>query len=190
MSDFVPRSQRQRKEREKSKRSNNNRLPSKFDWLKAVVVALLLAIIVRGFFLEPTYVEGPSMQNTLKTGDKVLVNKFIYDLKDPERGEIIVFHSVEDKDLIKRIIALPGDTIEVKQNHVYINGKNIAEPYLASAITTSSFRSTKIPANHVFVMGDNRENSTDSRVLGPVAMDQVVGRAEVVYWPLSAWKWM
>lgn len=190
MGEFVPRSQRQREEHQQEKEDKKKRLPSKFDWLKAVVVALLLAIVIRGFFLEPTYVEGPSMQNTLKTGNKVLINKLVYDWKDPQRGEIIVFHSIENKDLIKRIIGLPGETISVKQNHVYINGKMIAEPYLASNTQTSDFPATKIPAGHLFVMGDNRVDSTDSRELGPVSISQVVGRADVVYWPVSAWKWI
>jgi signal peptidase I len=188
MSDFVSRSERQHKEREQTDHKNSKRSSSAFDWIKAVVIALLLAIVIRGFFFEPTYVQGPSMLNTMKTGDKVLINKFIYRLKNPERSEIIVFHTTSDKDLIKRVIGLPGDTIQVKQNKVYINGKLSPEQYLASFVQTSTFPLTKVPSNHLFVMGDNRQDSFDSREFGTIPIDQVVGRAEVIYWPFSEWK--
>ncbi|MXQ53205.1 signal peptidase I [Shimazuella alba] len=189
MGEFVSRSERQRKERlERKRQKNDNRSPSAFDWVKAIVVALILAVVIRGFFLEPTYVQGPSMLNTMQTGDKVIINKLIYRFKSPARGEIIVFHTQGEKDLIKRIIGLPGETIQVKNSRVYINGKMLSEPYLSFSTQTSTVPPTKIAAGHLFVMGDNRANSADSRDLGPIPIDQIVGRAEFIYWPISKWK--
>jgi signal peptidase I len=191
MGEFISRSERQRKERlERRKQKRDKRSSSAFDWVKAIVIALIVAVIIRGFFLEPTYVQGPSMLNTMKTGDKIIINKLIYWFKSPARGEVIVFHSKEDRDLIKRVIALPGDTIQVKNNHVYINGKILSEPYLTFSTQTSTIPPTKIAADHLFVMGDNRENSTDSRELGPISVDQILGRAEFIYWPVSEWKFL
>ncbi|MCH5584983.1 signal peptidase I [Shimazuella sp. AN120528] len=189
MSEFMSRSERQRKERlERRKQKRYKRSSNAFDWVKAVVIALVVAVIIRGFFLEPTYVQGPSMLNTMRTGDKIIINKLVYWFTSPARGEIIVFHSKEDRDLIKRVIGLPGDTIQVKNNHVYINGKILSEPYLTYSTQTSTIPLIKIPSNHLFVMGDNRENSTDSRELGPIPIDQIIGRAEFIYWPISEWK--
>ena len=167
MSEFISRSERQQREQLEKKKQKGDKSSSAFDWVKAVVIALLLAAVIRGFFLEPTYVQGPSMLNTMKTGDKVIINKLIYRFKSPARGEVIVFHTQVDRDLIKRVIGLPGDTIQVKNSRIYINDKLLPEPYLNFSTQTSTVPPTKISANHVFVMGDNRENSTDSRELGP-----------------------
>lgn len=191
MSEFIPRSERQRRERlERKRRKRDTRSSSAFDWVKAIVIALIVAVVIRGFFLEPTYVQGPSMLNTMKTGDKIIINKLIYWFTSPARGEVIVFHSIEGRDLIKRVIGLPGETIQVKDNHVYINGKILSEPYLTFSTQTSTIPPTKIAANHLFVMGDNRENSTDSRELGSIPIDQIIGRAEFIYWPVSEWKFL
>jgi signal peptidase I len=189
MSEFISRSERQQRERlERKKNKKGDRSSSAFDWVKAIVVALLLAVVIRGFVLEPTYVQGPSMLNTMKTGDKVIINKLIYRFVAPARGDVIVFHSSEERDLIKRVIGLPGETIQVKNNHVYINGKMLAEPYLTFSKQTSTVPLIKIPDNQLFVMGDNRENSMDSRELGTIPINQIIGRAEFIYWPISEWK--
>jgi signal peptidase I len=189
MSEFISRSERQRRERlERQRKKRKKSSSSAFDWVKAVIVALILAVVIRGFILEPTYVQGPSMLNTMKTGDKVIINKLIYRFKSPARGEIIVFHTPQDRDLIKRVIGLPGETIQVKNYRVYINGKLLQEPYLNFSTQTSTVPPTKIAANHLFVMGDNRLNSTDSRELGPIPIDEIIGRAEFIYWPISEWK--
>jgi signal peptidase I len=186
MSEFISRSERQRRERLERKQQRR-RSADAFDWLKVVIIALILAVVLRGFMLEPTYVQGPSMLTTMKTGDRIIINKLIYRFTTPARGEIIVFHTPKE-DLIKRVIALPGETIEAKNGRVYVDGKLLSEPYLSPNTKTTSIPRTKIPAGHWFVMGDNRINSMDSRDLGPVAFDQIVGRAELIYWPIKEWK--
>jgi signal peptidase I len=186
MSEFISRSERQRRERLERKQQER-KSSGAFDWLKVIIIALILAVVLRGFMLEPTYVQGPSMLTTMKTGDRIIINKLIYRFTTPARGEIIVFHTPEE-DLIKRVIALPGETIEAKNGRVYVNGKILSEPYLSPTTQTSNIPQTKVPAGHLFVMGDNRANSMDSRELGPIALDQIVGRAELIYWPIAEWK--
>jgi signal peptidase I len=124
------------------------------------------------------------------TGDLVLVNKLIYKMREPERGEIVVFHESKDKDFIKRVIALPGETVEAKNNKILINGKIVDEPYLSDHMRTMDFDEVQVPQGKVFVLGDNRLNSTDSRVIGAVSMSQLVGRAEFIYWPVFEMKWL
>ncbi|MGI6475123.1 MAG: signal peptidase I [Thermoactinomyces vulgaris] len=160
------------------------------DWVRAFVIAVLLAVLIRIFVFEPFAVSGPSMEETMYTGDLVLVNKLIYKLREPERGEIVVFHESKDKDFIKRVIALPGETVEAKNNKILINGKIVDEPYLSDDMRTMDFDEVQVPQGKVFVLGDNRLNSTDSRVIGAVSMSQLVGRAEFIYWPVFEMKWL
>ncbi len=101
-----------------------------FDWLKAFVIALILALIIRSFFFSPIIVDGPSMQPTLYDRDQMIVNKFIYHFKDPERFDIVIFHASEDKDFIKRVIGLPGEHVMVKDNVLYIDGEEVEQPFL------------------------------------------------------------
>lgn len=164
-----------------------------FDWLKAFVVALILALIIRTFFFSPIVVDGPSMQPTLYDRDQMIVNKFIYKLKDPDRFDIVIFHASEDKDFIKRVIGLPGEHVMVKDNVLYINGEEVEQPFLeGNHIVTNDFTLEMLPGGHevipegyVLVLGDNRSNSTDSRSLGLVSIDQIVGKTNLVYWPLE-----
>lgn len=164
-----------------------------FDWLKAFVVALILALIIRTFFFSPIVVDGPSMQPTLYDRDQMIVNKFIYKLKDPDRFDIVIFHASEDKDFIKRVIGLPGEHVMVKDNVLYINGEEVEQPFLEGHhIVTNDFTLEMLPGGHevipegyVLVLGDNRSNSTDSRSLGLVRIDQIVGKTNLVYWPLE-----
>ncbi|WP_077300246.1 signal peptidase I [Virgibacillus pantothenticus] len=183
-------------EQAKKKKSNKEWL----DWLKAILIAFSLAFIVRTFLFAPVVVEGPSMLPTLHNGDQLIVNKFIYDVKKPERFDIVVFHASTEKDFIKRIIGLPGEHVEVKDNILYINGEEVEQNYLNDQqgiqtelpIYTNDFiledlpgNYQEIPENYVLVLGDNRENSTDSRVLGLVSMDQIVGKTSLLYWPME-----
>jgi len=171
-----------------------------FDLLKAFVLALLIAIIIRQFFFSPIIVDGPSMQPTLYDRDQMIVNKFIYHLKDPDRFDIIIFHASKDKDFIKRVIGLPGEHVMVRDNVLYINGEQVEQPFLNQEaneqgqfpIITGDFTLEMlpgghdvIPERHVLVLGDNRSNSTDSRSLGLVHMDEIVGKTDLIYWPLE-----
>lgn len=168
------------------------------DWVVVVAVALLVAFLVRTFVLAHFVVEGSSMYSTLETGDRVFVNKMSYRLHDPNRGDVVVLHEVtgaSERDLIKRVIGLPGETIEMSNCQVKIDGRTLLEPYLDPEVVTlnncgQNFEPLVVPEDHVFVMGDNRGGSQDSRAIGPIDEDDLVGRAFVVFWPKSDWRWL
>ncbi len=170
-----------------------------FDWLVVIAVALLVAFVVRTFVIAHFVVEGESMYSTLDTNDRVFVNKLSYRLHDPNRGDVVVLHQVtgaSERDLIKRVIGLPGETVEVRNCAVLIDGRVLNEPYLDPAVVTPTdcggdyVLDGVVPDDHVFVMGDNRGGSQDSRVIGPISEDDLVGRAFVVFWPQSHWQWL
>lgn len=175
-----------------------------FDWLVVVAVALTVAFLVRGFVLAHFVVEGSSMDSTLSTGDRVFVNKLSYRLHDPNRGDVVVLHQINgasERDLIKRVIALPGETVEMTNCEVRITeagatqSRVLEEPYLDPAVVPpdscgGDFEPEVVPPEHVFVMGDNRGGSQDSRQLGPISYDDLVGRAFVVFWPRMSWQWL
>lgn len=165
-----------------------------WEWTKALAIAIALAFFIRTFLFAPFIVEGQSMESTLHNEEKLVVNKAVYYVGEPQRGDIIVFHAEPTRDYIKRVIAVAGDTLEVKNDVLYINGKQVDEPYLAhnrEEAKSQNIPLTKdvplitIPAGHIYVMGDNRLNSHDSRAIGPVDLKTVVGRAEFVFWPFS-----
>lgn len=154
-----------------------------------VDTALLTAII---FLLVNTatsrfIIESVSMQPNLYEGEYVIVDKVSYALHSPERGDIVVIDlPTEEKDLIKRVIGLPGETVEVSNGTVYIDGRPIQEPYALPAPNANS-GARKLGVDEYFVMGDNRNNSRDSRAFGPIRRDTIVGRAWVIYWPPADW---
>ncbi|MDJ0771456.1 MAG: signal peptidase I [Ilumatobacter sp.] len=169
-----------------------------FDWVVVVGVALLVAILVRTFLLAHFVVEGESMYSTLDEGDRVFVNKMSYRLHDPNRGDVVVLHEISgssQRDLIKRVIALPGEEIEMVNCVVRIDGLVLQEPYLDPAVVApgrcgGDIQPLTVPDEHVFVLGDNRNGSSDSRQLGTIPYDDLVGRAFVVFWPRSSWQWL
>ncbi len=177
-----------------------------FDWVVVVGVALLVAILVRTFLLAHFVVDGESMYSTLSPNDRVFVNKMSYRLHDPNRGDVVVLHEItgpNERDLIKRVVALPGEEIEMIDCVVWIDtdpdddvpAQRLDEPYLDPTVVTpgrcgGQITPVVVPDDHVFVMGDNRPGSHDSRNLGPVAFDDLVGRAFVVFWPKSDWQWL
>ncbi|QDP40157.1 signal peptidase I [Radiobacillus deserti] len=175
------------------------------DWLKALVIAGLLAFIVRTFLFTPIVVDGPSMLPTLENGDHMIVNKFTYLVGEPDRFDIVVFHATAKKDFIKRVIGLPGEHVEVRDETLYIDGEIVKEPFLDTEknslkqndVFTFDFTLEDLPGNyseippeHVLVLGDNRSNSTDSRLLGLIPYDQIVGEAAVLYWPLDRFRFI
>ncbi len=169
-----------------------------FDWALVVVIALVVALGVRTFLLAHFVVEGSSMYSTLETGDRVFVNKVSYRLHDPNRGDVVVLHEIRgtsERDLIKRVIAVGGEEVEMRSCEVRIGGQLLIEPYLDPTVVTpgncgGDFGPILVPEGTVFVMGDNRAGSQDSRTLGPVLLDDIVGRAFVVFWPKSNWQWL
>jgi signal peptidase I len=176
-----------------------------------VLMAFVLALIIRTFLFQAFFIPSPSMEPTLIQGDRVLVNKVPYYFHDPRRGDIIVFSNPnpeatpdrglvggffhwlfqglgfqqpENEDFIKRVVGLPGDVVEGMHGFVYVNGVKLNEPYLTQH--TQPFPATTVPAGKLFVMGDNRGNSLDSRFgLGFVPIDNVIGKAFVKIWPPS-----
>ena len=168
------------------------------EWALVVAVALFVAIVVRTFFLAHFVVEGSSMYSTLTTGDRVFVNKMSYRLHDPNRGDVVVLHEITgtaERDLIKRVIALPGEEVESRACEIRIDGRLLVEPYLDPTVVTpgncgGDFGPIVVPDGTVFVLGDNRAGSQDSRALGPILEDDIVGRAFVVFWPRADWQWL
>ena len=172
------------------------------DWFLVVILALGAALLVRVYVLQQFYISGPSMETTLFGDNRVLVNKMSYRLHDIHRGDVVVFDRVTTSDgnvlhddLIKRVIALPGDTIEIKKCIVIVNSKQLDEPYLDKEILrlpdpvnrcrVVNLPVQTVPAKKIFVMGDNRPESFDSRSFGPISESLIVGRAFAIVWPLS-----
>jgi len=173
------------------------------EWVTVLVVALVIAITVRSLILQQFYISGPSMETTMFQDNRVLVNKLSYRLHDIHRGDVVVFDRVtvdgevvQHDDLIKRVIGLSGETISIKDCQVFIDGKLLPEPYLNDYDLAQSslddrcrvplMEETLIPENHLFVMGDNRPQSFDSRMFGSIEQNLVVGRAFVTIWPFAA----
>jgi signal peptidase I len=176
-----------------------------------VLMAFILALVIRTFLFQAFFIPSPSMEPTLKQGDRVLVNKIPYYFHDPRRGDIIVFENPnptvttdrgavggffhwlfqglgfqqpENEDFIKRVIGLPGDVVEGRHGSVYVNGEKLDEPYLTQ--DTQPFDAKTVPEGKLFVMGDNRGNSLDSRFsLGYIPIDKVIGEAFIKIWPPS-----
>jgi signal peptidase I len=154
------------------------------DIAETAVLTLIVSVAVHAG-VQSRQVEGSSMEPTLHTGERVLVNKLAYwSFGEPQRGDVVVFHAwTQHEDFIKRVIGLPGDTVEVKDNHVYVNDAPLEEPYLDQP-TTGQEGPVHVGADEVFVMGDNRGNSSDSRHYGPLPEEEIVGKAWLRYWPM------
>jgi signal peptidase I len=169
------------------------------EWLGVIAGGIAIALLVEAFLIQAFWIPSPSMEPTLDVGDRVLVNKLSYKFHDVHRGDVVVFERPpgastgedgEIKDLIKRVIAIGGDTIEAREGNVYVNGEPIDENYLEPGTPTDHLPPTEIPPGHVFVMGDNRTNSEDSRVFGPIDEDDIVGRAFIRVLPITDIGWL
>lgn len=173
-----------------------------WEWMKALLIAFAIAAVIRYFLFTPIVVDGESMMPTLENGDRMIVNKIGYTIGEPDRFDIVVFHAPEQKDYIKRIIGLPGDTVEYKNDQLYINGEPYDEPYLdeyKAQITEGTLTEDltlhdipyfdpsldTIPEGFVLVMGDNRRFSKDSRHIGLVSQDEIIGNTSIRFWPLK-----
>jgi signal peptidase I len=198
--------------RERRPRASKKRDGGVLEFLIILIVSFALVFgFVRPFVVEAFYIPSESMVPTLRVGDRVLVNKFIYRFTEPERGDIVVFKSVEGgslppeenlieritdlfrsdgtrepprEDLIKRVVGVPGDEISVRKGRLVVNGEPQREPYVNKKYPDRSFSAPiTVPKGHVFVMGDNRTNSQDSRVFGPVPERNIEGEAFLRFWP-------
>ena len=178
-----------------------------------ILIALVVAVLIKTFLVQAFFIPSGSMHDTLLEGDRVMVNKLAYRFGDPSRGDVIVFdnpqqanqdgetifgalvrHVAEslglsspDSALIKRVIAVGGETIEIRDNQVFVDGVALDEPYVKEGSRMPLYGPFTVPEGQVFVMGDNRSQSTDSRVFGPIAEDSIIGRAFVRVWPPSRW---
>lgn len=152
------------------------------------VIIIFVIIMVRTFVITPVRVNGESMYPTLKNGEIMILNKINYRFHDIKRFDIVVVDTGNEK-IIKRVIGLPGETLKYENNTLYINGQEVKEEYLkeeTADFNLSSLDIKKIPTDSYFVMGDNRDNSKDSRMIGPVKKSQITGRAKLVIFPLKA----
>lgn len=168
------------------------------DFIETIVIALSIFLVVYLFFLQPHQVNGLSMVPNFQNGSYVLTDKVTYKMRTPQRGEVIVFHAPTAAhcpvgtgcDFIKRVIAVPGETVEVTNNVIYINGEVLEEAYIPEEYDTQPGdfmrnRTITLGSDEYFAVGDNRPYSSDSRAWGPITDDAIVGRAFFVYWPLN-----
>ncbi len=162
------------------------------EYIESIAIAIILALVIRTFVVQAFKIPSGSMIPTLLIGDHILVNKFIYLFKEPQRQDVIVFKfpQDEDRDFIKRIIGLPNDRVEIRNKRVYINGDLLKEPYVIyeddQILPPSSPRDNWgpeiVPPGHLFVLGDNRDNSMDSRFWGYLNIKKIKGKAFIIYW--------
>jgi signal peptidase I len=175
------------------------------EWVESIIIAVVLAMFVRTFIVQAFKIPTGSMRTTLLEGDRILVNKFIYGariplvkiklpaFRQPQRFDVIVFVYPEDekRDFIKRLIAKPGETVEIKNGKVFIDGKMLDDPvirkiyYYNRGDYGQEGKKILVPENHYFVLGDNSASSRDSRYWGFVDKDLLIGKALVIYWPLN-----
>jgi signal peptidase I len=161
------------------------------EWGILIAAALIIAIVIRTFVFQAFYIPSESMVPTLRIGDRVLVNKLSYKLHDPRRGDIAVFKAPDQaqtadiKDLVKRIVGLPGETIQGKDGRVYIDGRPLSEPYLPEGTLSRDFGPERVPPDSYFMLGDNRQYSKDSIFFGAIARDDMIGRVFMRIWPPS-----
>ncbi|MGF7048709.1 signal peptidase I [Paenibacillus sp. DS2015] len=190
-------------DKDKPTKKRNNEV---IEWLKAIIIAVVLVVLIRWLLFKPFIVDGPSMQPNFHTGERVIVNEILYDIREPKHGEVIVFHvPSEGRDFIKRVIAVAGDTVKVEGDTVLVNGVPVNETYIQGAIDEAhqqnklyndkDFPNDEIPENivpegYVFAMGDNRSDSKDSRMIGYVPLSDIVGRADVIFWPVKDIEWI
>lgn len=158
------------------------------NWGRDLVIALSLAVVIIIFFYQPVKVEGTSMTPLISDQERIFINKFVYRFEPIERGDVVVFWYPLDrsKSFIKRVVGLPGDTVEIREGQVYVNGKHLPEPYVPpQSEDLANFSATRIPKGEYFVMGDHRISSNDSRIFGPVPRNFIYGKAVFAYWPVD-----
>jgi len=188
------------------------------EYVEAIVLAILLTVVIRGLVVQAFRIPTGSMENTLLVGDFLFVNKLVYGseidigvqghrliyyrfpaIRQPQRGDVIVFRYPDDpsRDFIKRCVAVEGQTVEIRDKVLYVDGKAQVEPYIIHSddrilpkevSARDNFGPTVVPKGHIFMMGDNRDNSHDSRFWGPLALNLIKGKAMILYWSWDAEK--
>ena len=189
----------------------NKFLKEVLQWVEAIAIAIVLAILIRGFLFEPVIIEGSSMMNTLVDSDRVILNKISLAFNEPEPGDVVVIEieppyfnvlkflndselakkllpTMTGADYIKRVIAVEGDIVDIKNGYVYVNGEKIDEPYIKEEGITRQMITAMpytVEEDKFFVMGDNRGASRDSRTIGTINLDQIIGKASYRIWPIQ-----
>ncbi|MEK3987893.1 signal peptidase I [Paenibacillus sp. FSL K6-3166] len=168
---------------------------SSWELIKSVIYAIAIVVLIQHFVVLPTIVSGDSMKSTMINNERFLSLKAIYYFSDPQQGDIITFHASEVNDYVKRVIALPGQVVEIKSNVVYIDGSPLPEKYLlpireyyaqnGTSVIMKDFGPYSVPSGSYFVMGDNRPNSFDSRDFGAIKKSKIIGKAVISFWPLD-----
>jgi len=155
--------------------------------MESVAIAVLLAVLIRLFLFEPFIIPSESMYPTLQINDRIMVNKLSYHLGDPGRGDVIVFKYPMDpsRDFVKRLIAVGGETVEIRNSVLLINGRPVPEEYLPEGLEFGDFGPVEVPEGTYFMMGDNRNSSDDSRSWGMMPEENIIGKAVIIYWPLN-----
>jgi signal peptidase I len=154
-----------------------------------VAAAFAIAMLVQAFLVKPFTVYQVSMEPTLLEGDRILLSRLTYHFRDPRAGDVVVFHSPQKtgEDLVKRIVAVAGDRVAVRDGNLYVNGAAVDEPYLLDDDFRGTLQEQEVPGGCVFVMGDNRDQSGDSRFFGPIDNELIIGKAFCIYWPIGRW---
>ena len=157
------------------------------DLVETVLIAALIALVIRGFIFEPFLVDGPSMEPTLFTGEWLFVSKIAYRFGEVKRGDVIVFRYPlnPSKDYVKRCVAVAGDTVELRLGRLYVNGQLVEESQIRYP-GLYNMKAVTVPEGCVFVLGDHRTNSEDSRYFGPINVRDIKGKAEFILWPLKS----
>lgn len=185
------------KKKEKVKKTPKQEL---IEWIVTIAAALAIAFVIRTFLFEPVRVDGSSMSNTLLNGEIMFVTKTEYTTielfgksialgDEPERFDVVICHYPDrgNTNFVKRVVGLPGDTVEIKDGYLYVNGEKYEEEYLTYRpnYTMSAYT---VPEGEYFVLGDNRSNSNDSHLIGPISRDMIIGHVRHVIWPLDSWR--
>jgi len=171
-----------------NKKAKKKRIESEIaEWVLSIIIAVALALLIHNFVFQIVRVDGPSMQPTLYTDERMAVTKFTYYFNSPQRGDIVVTKFPEDdRNYVKRVIGLPGEVLKIRDGKVYIDGVALDEPYIKEAIR-EDYGPITLPEGKYMVMGDNRNNSRDSRRvnIGPLDEEMIVGKSQFLVWPLN-----
>ena len=186
------------KEFKASRRARSPKLIMVIDWFETLLGALVIALFLRQFIVQSSLVFSGSMIPTLRSAsynthaDRLIVNKLVYHFNQPERGDIVLFNSPynDGKQYVKRLIGLPGETVEIRRGMVYINDQVLVIPGVTIRRDYSNLAKQDIPENNFFMLGDNRPNSADSRVWGFVSKNELIGEALFIYWPINRIRWV
>ncbi len=155
--------------------------------IESIIIAVLLALIIRAFIFQPFYIPSGSMEPTLQINDEILVNKFSHRFWELQRGDIVVFKYPKDptKDYVKRLIGLPGEKVELRDSKLFINDAEVPEGYLPAGLEFEDFGPEVIPEDGYLMLGDNRNNSEDGRYWGYLPKENIIGKAMFIFWPFN-----